>query len=215
MCQYCTLGSPDLGLSQQRCDRRSNNLSTPHLGVTSVVFDEFSCFGRATPFATSDIGVLSEIVILLALSFVMSQAAGVGRTVLATVLNPRNQPIVDVEADDFVVREQGKPQEILAARVADYPVVILLDNSTAAEQDFEAMRAAAIRFIGRIGDRPVAVATVGAMPATVASFADDRTTVLERLRGLSAAAGQAQVIPGMASAAGLIRSRAPRFRRSW
>ena len=51
---------------------------------------------------------------------------GIGRTVLATVLDQRNQPVVDLEVDDFVIRESGRTREVLFARIADYPIVVLV-----------------------------------------------------------------------------------------
>jgi len=155
------------------------------------------------------IGRSPSIVILLTLAIVFSAQtqAAVGRTVLATVLNGRNQPIVDVEVDDFVVRESGQPREIVSAHIADYPIVVLVDNSATAEPDLEAIRGAAARFITRIGDRPVAVETFGGTPVTVASFADDRPTVLERVRGIGPQPAGAipALAQAMANAAALIR----------
>jgi hypothetical protein len=146
---------------------------------------------------------------LLALSLVFSAQvqAAAARTVLATVLNSRNQPMVDVEVDDFVVRESGQPREVLSVHVADYPIALLIDNSGAAQGDLEDIKAAAARFITRIGDRPVAVWTFGSEPAAVASFADDRQTLLERVRriaGQSDAASPA-TMQTAANAAGTIR----------
>jgi len=68
---------------------------------------------------------------LLALSLVFSAQvqAAAARTVLATVLNSRNQPMVDVEVDDFVVRESGQPREVLSVHIADYPIALLIDNT--------------------------------------------------------------------------------------
>src|SRR4029078_10796518 len=144
--------------------------------------------------------------LLAFLLFAAAQTQAIGRTLLATVLSDRNRPIVDVEVDDFVVREAGQPQDVLSARVADYPVVILLDNSAAsAQQDLDAIRVAAVRFVTRIGERPVAVCTVGPSPMVVASFAEDRQTVVDRIKGVAVQSGQAQVIQGIANAASLVR----------
>ncbi len=49
----------------------------------------------------------------------------------------RGRAIVDIEADDFVVRETGKPREVLSVRVADYPIAVVLDNGPGAGQDFD------------------------------------------------------------------------------
>ena len=56
----------------------------------------------------------------------VQQAAG--RVLLATVSDRNNRPTVDVGPDDFVVEEGNDEREVLAVRVADYPVAVLLDN---------------------------------------------------------------------------------------
>lgn len=165
---------------------------------------------------SSHIGRSQVILILLALQIVISaqtnQAAG--RTLLATVFGARNQTIVDLEADDFVIKESGQPREILAAHVADYPLVIVLDDSAASQPDLDFVRGAAARFITRVGgERPVAVVTFGGPPLTLASFADDRATVLERVRGLTTRppGTASRLAEAMAAGTGLIRSLSASF----
>src|ERR1700730_7491422 len=85
------------------------------------------------------------------------QQIGASRIVLATVVDTRGRSIVDLEADDFVVREAGQVRDVLSVRVADYPIVLVLDNGPGAGRDLDAIRRAAVRFIGRVGRRPVAV----------------------------------------------------------
>ena len=147
------------------------------------------------------------MLLALSLAFSAQLQAVAGRTVLAMVLNSRNQPIVDVETDDFVVRESGQPQEVLSVHIADYPIALLIDNGAAAQGDLEAIKAAAVRFITRIGNRPVAVWTFGGQPAAVASFADEHETLLERVRGITSqsGAGAASTVQAMANAADAIR----------
>jgi hypothetical protein len=142
---------------------------------------------------------------LLALALVLQ--AGVARTVLATVVDPRNRAVVDLDVDDFVIRDSGAARDVLAARVADYPVVVFIDNSPQASAEFESIRAAANRFITRIGQRPVALGTLGGTPTLVATFDDDRATVLARLNAVvPEATGGTAVVQGMATAARAIRA---------
>jgi len=137
--------------------------------------------------------------ITLTLALVTLLQIGLGRTVLATVLDPRNQPIVDLEVDDFVIREAGQPREVLSARIADYPIVVLIDTSAA---EFSALRSAAASFITRVGQRPVALGTLGSTPAIVSSFDEDRATLLERLSTLAAdPSDRSQVVEGIANGA--------------
>jgi hypothetical protein len=111
-----------------------------------------------------------------------SAAAQVGasRTALATVVDTRGRSIVDIDVDDFVVRETGQPREVLSVRVADYPIAVVLDNGPGSAADFGAIREAAARFVGRVGHRPIAIAL--AEPAGLtATFDDDRAVVLDRI----------------------------------
>jgi hypothetical protein len=146
---------------------------------------------------------------LLALSLVFSAQlqAATGRTVLATVLNSRNQPIVDVEVDDFEVRESSQPQEVLSVHIADYPIALLIDNGADAQADLDAIKAAAARFITKIGNRPVAVWTCGGRPTAVASFTDEQEILLERVGAITgqSGVGTASTIQAMANAADTIR----------
>jgi len=140
------------------------------------------------------------------LAAILSQPATIGRTVLATVLDERGRATVDVDADDFVVREAGQPREVLTARVADYPVAVLLDVSDAAAADLPALKAAASRFIERIGDRPIALATIGAHPRLAADFDTPRAAVLERLGALQPDPGAPLPIEALVQAARAIVS---------
>ncbi len=106
-------------------------------------------------------------------------AAGTGRAVLATVVDARGRTIVDLDVDDFIVEESGEPREVFGVRIADYPVVVLLDNGAEAKGDFEAIRRAAERFVGRIGDRAVALGTLADPPDLLTTFDDTREAVLE------------------------------------
>jgi hypothetical protein len=106
-------------------------------------------------------------------------AAGTGRAVLATVVDARGRTIVDLDVDDFIVEESGEPREVFGVRIADYPVVVLLDNGAEAKGDFEAMRRAAERFVGRIGERAVALGTLADPPNLLTTFDDTREAVLE------------------------------------
>jgi hypothetical protein len=59
--------------------------------------------------------VLGGCVVAAAFS---SQQTGASRIALATVIDPREHPIVDVEADDFVVHEGRDEREILRSTSA-------------------------------------------------------------------------------------------------
>lgn len=111
---------------------------------------------------------------------------GASRVTLATVTDPRNRPLVDVGPDDFVIQEDGTPREILSLRVADYPVVVMLDCASEARDDSSQLRKAVGRFIERLGPRPVAIGTLCDPPAMLTTFDDDRQAIAERLDAVPA-----------------------------
>jgi len=111
------------------------------------------------------------------------QQTGASRIALAAVTDPRNRPLVDVGADDFVIQEAGTPREILSVRPADYPIFLLIDTGTEARLDFPLIQKAAAHFIDRVGQRPVAIATFGGEPKLIAGFEDERAAVLTKLGG--------------------------------
>jgi hypothetical protein len=110
--------------------------------------------------------------------------------VLAAVVNERGTPVVDVGLDDFVVTEGTEPRDVLDVHVADYPLAVVVDDRSATVASTAAVRAAARRFIQRIGERPVALLrlTDGAHP--LASLDDERPAVLEALSRVAVATNE-------------------------
>ena len=103
------------------------------------------------------------------------------RVVLAAVTDGQDRPLVDLGPDDFAIAENGSEREILSVYIADYPVVVLLDDGATATSDVQAIRGAVVRFISRLGPRAVAISTMANPPAIVAAFEDDRAAALARL----------------------------------
>ena len=135
--------------------------------------------------------VLALVLSLMAVIFLAEvpagqQQTGASRVALASVTDPRNKPLVDVSADDFVIQEAGAAREILSVRPADYPIVVLLDTGSEARADFPLMQKAAAHFIERIGQRPIALGTFGGTPKMLTTFEDERQTVLAKLGTLAA-----------------------------
>ncbi len=126
-------------------------------------------------------------------SFTQPQTAASHVVLVSTAVGGR--ALVDLGVDDFVVEEDGRAREILDVHIADYPIVILLDDGADAPGEIEAIREAALRFIARVGeDRTVAVGTLADPFAMVASFDDDRAKVLAEIRRVSAK-GSARLVP--------------------
>lgn len=121
--------------------------------------------------------------------------------------DPRNRPLVDVSADDFVIQEAGTSREILSVRPADYPIAVMLDTGTDARGDFPLMQKAAAHFIERIGQRPIALGTFGDLPVMVTTFEDDRQDVLAKLAAMTAdTTGGSLLLQGTALAGQTIRA---------
>lgn len=114
-----------------------------------------------------------------------AQQQGAARVMLAAVFDRTNKPTVDVGPDDFVIEEGNDEREVLSVQVADYPVTLVIDNGESQGDTLRAIRGAAVRFIERIGRRPVAVATLADPPTFVATFDDERTTVLKAVEGMT------------------------------
>lgn len=128
-----------------------------------------------------------------------------GRVLLATVVDLRGQPLVDIDADDVVVSEAGQPREVVDVHVADYPVVLLLDDGKD-EATGTAIRNAAKRFVERIGERPLAVGLLSGADTMLATFDDARADILERLSSTPfVPTPAAATLPVVAHAAQLIR----------
>lgn len=116
---------------------------------------------------------------------------GNARILLTQVVDDRGRALVDFAVDDFVVMQGGKERELLDVHIADYPLALLLDDATDAET-WRVLLQAARRFIGRVGERPVAVGVLS-RTSLVADFADSRAAVLERLDRLAASPGAARM----------------------
>ena len=129
-----------------------------------------------------------------------------GKVLLAVVVDRAGQPIVDLDADDFVVTEGTENREVLDVHVGDYPLALVLDDS-GDPSTASAVRAAATRFIRRVGERPILITTLSSATAVAASFDDERTTVLDKLSTLALSdATPAPLLPVVANAARQVRA---------
>jgi hypothetical protein len=143
----------------------------------------------------------------LAASSGVAQQTGASRTALAIVSDARNRSIVDVGADDFIIQEAGKAREVLSVRVADYPVVLMLDDGSDSRGDFAMQRKAVERFLERLGPRPIALGTLSEPPRMLTTFDDDRQTMVERLDALELSpTAKSALLQGAALAGETIRS---------
>src|SRR5712692_1112575 len=146
-------------------------------------------------------------VLALLLSLALVSQASIDRTVLCAVFGPQGQRIVTLEPDDFLVREAGRAREVLDAHIADYPVLVIIDDNPAVTGDFETIRKAAVDFVRRLGERPVAVATLTNPDALLATFDDSRDVRMRKMGALAPrrSAAPVQALQSIATAVRAIR----------
>jgi hypothetical protein len=133
-----------------------------------------------------------------------SQSQASGRILLATVVDVSGKTQVDFGVDDFLIQEAGDEREVLDVHVADYPIVVLIDDAPQSG-DLGSIKSAIARFIARIGERPVAVGMLSHPTELVASLEDARERVLDRLANITATPGDPSTLPAVAHAARVLQ----------
>jgi hypothetical protein len=135
-----------------------------------------------------------------------SQEATNGRVLLASVVDARNRPLVTVGADDFLITEGTQSRDVLDVHVADYPVIVLIDDGeeNRAQPALAVIKTAVARFISRIGQRPVAVGTLSRADRFIATFEDDRAAVLSRVEALGSSSEPAAPLLAIAHASRVV-----------
>jgi hypothetical protein len=147
--------------------------------------------------------VKTVLTAVFAVAALVAQQPIASRVLLATV-SVGNRTIVDLDVDDFVVEEGGAAREIFDVHIADYPLVVLVDDGVPADE-LTTIRDAAARFVTRVGERAMAVGTLTSS-TMLASFDDDRAKVLAELKGVSPQpSARPAPLEALAAALGLIR----------
>src|SRR5207244_686068 len=93
---------------------------------------------------------------------------------------------------------------VIDVHVADYPIVVLIDDVTTDEQ-LAPIKSAIARFIARVGERPAAIGTLSKPAELIASLEDDRDQVLDRLAKIATSAGITATLPAIANATRVLR----------
>lgn len=117
-------------------------------------------------------GVLAVSALLL--SAMIAGAGQAREQVLYVIAQDKDgNPVTDLGAGDFLVREDGRPREVLRVTPATAPmaVAVLVDNSAAAEQDIPFMRDALKGFVAALTPQhQVALITIGERPTGVTDY---------------------------------------------
>lgn len=98
------------------------------------------------------------------------------RTLFVSALGKDRKPIEGLGPDAFVVREDGARREVLRVSRATEPidVALLVDNSTAADDDIIYLRGALSAFVGRMAAKgQVAVITLADRPTIRVDYTND------------------------------------------
>jgi VWFA-related protein len=120
------------------------------------------------------------LIVVCAAAATITLPAQTGRTqerdLFVSVLDPAGNPVANLAAADFVVREDRLVREVLRARRATDPIdlAILVDNSQASTNDIQDLRRALevfVRKVAEIGN--VAVTTVADRPTLVQDYTRD------------------------------------------
>src|SRR6476659_9097372 len=138
--------------------------------------------------------VLGAVLQKPAITLAAPQTQAAGRMLLATVIDLSGKTQVDVGVDDFLVKEGGDEREVLDVHIADYPIVVLIDDGPGSN-DLRPIKSAIARFIARIGERPVAIGTLARPTEFIASLEDSREDVLERLTNMNGTGTDASTLP--------------------
>jgi VWFA-related protein len=116
---------------------------------------------------------------------------------MASVLDERGAPLLDLEADDFEVLEDGVAQKVASVESEEAPfnLAILLDWSSSTRKDRVAMKIAAQRFVdaARPQDRVAVYALVADLFTVISPLSGDHEFVKSRVQSVPASTGASPI----------------------
>jgi len=152
---------------------------------------------------SSIVGVVSLSAVLAWSSPVLVGAAqGADRTLYVAVLDKDEQPVLDLQASDFEVKEGGKTVDITGVKLAAKPVRVSLIVSDRGTGQFQA---GALRFAEAIlGHGQVAITGISTQPERFSDFSDSVDVLREGLlkigRRAMASGASAQLVEAIMEA---------------
>jgi hypothetical protein len=85
-----------------------------------------------------------------AVTLAVPQTQATGRMLLATVVDLSGKTQVDIGVDDLLVKKGGDEREVLDVHIADYPIVVLIDDGPGSN-DLRPIKSAIARVQGILG----------------------------------------------------------------
>jgi VWFA-related protein len=122
---------------------------------------------------------------LLAATALNAQASR-ERTMYVSAVDEKGEPVQGLGPNDFIVREDGAPREVLRVSRAIDPIdiAILVDDSAASEQLIPRVREALRPFVARMSDgNQIAIIGLADRPTILANYTSN-PTLLEKAIGL-------------------------------
>lgn len=129
---------------------------------------------------------------LAAVPQAQTSRAGDAKTqqIYVSAVDGKGAPVTGLTAADFVVREDGKPREVVDARPADYSetplqLALVIDDSEAASDATMQLREGLAAMLERLhGKAEIALITIGERPTVLANYTKDTEQLKQRTNRL-------------------------------
>ena len=142
--------------------------------------------------------LLPALAIAAAIAATSSSPAGLAaqtgtreRTLFVSAVNEKGEPVEGLGPDAFVIREDGRPREVLRVSRATEPldVALMVDNSQAAADEVVFMREGLSKFVAAMGaEHRIALIGLSERPTALVQYTTDRkqlTTAIGRIFSIS------------------------------
>jgi VWFA-related protein len=105
-------------------------------------------------------------------SVLHAQAGARERTLYASVVDSKGEPVSGLGPDDFVVREDNTRREVLRVSRAVEPMAlpILVDNSASAEDDIRNIRDGLTKFVAQMSEHDIAIIGLADRPTIIQDY---------------------------------------------
>ena len=101
-------------------------------------------------------------------------SASESRFALVSASDLNGGPRVGLEADDFVIEDDGTVCDVIDVAPTSYPIAVIIDTSSFARSDFQQVRDAVHQFVGALSGRDVALYETGGAALRAVGFTRDR-----------------------------------------